>query len=160
MFCSKVLPAAGTQGRLVQTTAENLVCKSCKTSSRFSWGEKRIERQIKSVNIHDKSFKKYSTYPAGTWDVDISVLDALKNLIYSKKKDKTVAGVEREIWHVEFRLKFDSMDFNEKSRESAFCRDVFAPKKVKSTSDSGKLHVKVELISKFSLCFANTSHNS
>jgi hypothetical protein len=34
------------------------------------------------------------------------------------------------------------MDFNEKSRESAFCRDVFAPKKVKSTSDSGKLHVK------------------
>jgi hypothetical protein len=54
----------------------------------FCEKEKEIERQIKSVFFHDKSFKKYSTYPAGTQDVAISVLDALKNLIYSKKKTK------------------------------------------------------------------------
>ena len=100
-FCAKVLPAAGRQCRLVQTTAENLVCKSCKTLSRFSWEEKRIEQQIKSVNIHDKSFKKYSTYPAGTWDVDISILDALKNPIYPKK-DKKQWPASKEKFDIEF----------------------------------------------------------
>ena len=83
MFCSKVLPAAGRQCRLVQTTAENHVRE---ISSR----EKKIRLQIISViysNVHHKNFKKYSTYPAGSQAKAMYAFCALKNLIYPNRCD-------------------------------------------------------------------------
>ena len=56
---------------------------------------------MKSVNVHDKSFNKYSTYLAGTQDVAKFVLDALKNLIYPKQ-DKKQWPASKEKFDTEF----------------------------------------------------------